>query len=118
MVGDRHEAARPHVRAQRAGGVREQEDLGAGRGERAHRRAERVEIGALVLVSAALEDHHRHPADPSRHRAAGVALDARPGEAGQLLVAELRGVLHRVGHAAQAGAQHDAHARPQPGAFG
>ena len=45
------------------------------------------------------------------HGAPGVTGNGRAREAGQLLVSDDDGVLHRVGHRAQARAQDDADAR-------
>jgi hypothetical protein len=111
VVGDRHQAARPDLRAQRAGGVGQHEDLGAGSGQRPHRGDARRRVAALVEVRAAHEHAHRHAAQPAEHGAAGVAVDGRAREAGQLVVADADRVLDGVGHRAQARAEDDAHAR-------
>ena len=102
----------PDLGAQRAGRVGDQQRLGAGRAQRAHRaRASRAGVAALVDVRAALQAGHRQPAERARARA-GPPWPATPGarEAGQLGVGDRDGVLERVGEPAEPGAEHD----PQP----
>ena len=60
-----------------------------------------------------MSTHTGTPLEVAEDRAAGVAVDGRAREAGQLVVADADGVLHRVGDGAQARAQDDAHARRQ-----
>ena len=67
-----------HLRAQRAGGVGEHEDLGARpRAARGRACGSSLEVAALVHVRAALEHRHRHAADAAQHRAPAVARHAR-----------------------------------------
>ena len=111
MVGDRHEAPGAELGAQRAGGVREDQRVGARGAEGPDRGRDRLDRRPLVEVAAALEDGDRDAAEVADHRAAGVAGDGREREAGKLLVGDDVRVGDRVGDGAEAGAEHDADAR-------
>ena len=71
----------PDLRAQRARGVREQDELGAQRADGAHRYRDRGRVDALVEVRAALEHRDRDARERADDEAPGVPGDAADGEA-------------------------------------
>ena len=117
VVLDQHQPAGTDVDAQRAGRVRQHQELRAGRLERADGHPDLVQVPALVEMGAALEGDHGHAADLARNGSAGVALHPGDREAGQVGVRDHGGVLDGVGHLAEARAEHDSDARRQAGAL-
>ena len=110
-----HERAGAQVVAQPAGRVGQQDGRRAGA-------AGGARTGVTIAAGSAPSYRCARPCrtaagTPPAARAppAALPLDRRPREAGQLLVRHRDGVLGRLGHAAQPGAEHDPEARAPPG---
>ena len=84
MVGHEHDLAGREGRVDRAAGVGQHDDRGAGRRGRAHRMDHRHRIATLVEVGAADEGQHVDAVDGQRADDAGMPLDRRRGKAGQV----------------------------------
>ena len=88
VVGDQHQAPRAGLTPQAAGGVGEQQRFAAEQLERAYGRRHDLDAGALVGMGPALETGDRRATELAEQQPAGVALDARPGKAGQVGVVD------------------------------
>jgi hypothetical protein len=110
VVGDGDEAPGAGLRAQRAGGVGEQQGLGSQPPERAHRRRHGRRVDALVDVRAPAQAGDRHAVEHTQRERAGVARDRAGAEAGQLGVGDRDRVGELVGQRAEARAEHE----PEP----
>ena len=111
VVRDQHQLARADLGPQGARRVGQHQDLGAGAVERAHGRAQLIEVAALVEVRSALQQRHRDATELAQHHMAAVTLDRGPRKARQLLVGHLDRLADGLGDHAETRAEHDADAR-------
>ncbi len=107
VVGEQGEAARPHLRPQRPGGVGQQQGARtqvAGAGER---NAHHGGVARLVGMGASLEDQDRPPGDQAPVEPSAMAADPRPREAGDRRVVEAPRFIEPGGQRPEAGAAND-----------
>src|SRR2546426_970637 len=111
VVRDEHQRGRAKGVANAARRVGDHERSGAESGE--HPRGERGDLGRVTFIqmkATALHDD-RHALERPADELALVARGAGLGEARDLLVWDPHGVPNRIGHAGEAGAEHDRGAR-------
>jgi hypothetical protein len=114
VVANPHEASRTDAGVGAAGRVGQDEDLAAGRGERAHRHVHAERTAALVVVGTALEDHDGDVSDAADGHTSVVAGDAGAWKPGQVGVGQAGCRGDDVGHGAEARAEDQPDPRAAP----
>ena len=105
MVADDHEVAHVEVFVDAAGGVGQEQDLGAHETHQTGGQQDILNGIALVIVDAALHDDHLDLAEIAEDETAPVACDGGNGEAFDVVVVYGGHGLDLIGQSTQAGAE-------------